>query len=186
MIKMFNTTILPIQSVWVQWDNRTYRYPLLLQWEFTSWDELWKFSTEQTNSNSAINRVLFKIEMLQNWKVEDDNSKFKIQNSTLTKDRISLLQEIDAIVESFLIKHNLVKEIWQFPVVLVPVSIDGVRESIVLRPIQSDDAMTANFYPMNFDLLKELVREILNKHSDKIENVFYDITNKPPGTIEWE
>lgn len=177
---MFSQIILPIQSVWVQWDNRTYRHPMLLRWEFSSWEELWKLSTELTNSNSEINRVLYEVvEIVWNWS-------YKLINSSLTKERISLLQGIDAIVENFQIKHWLLRKIWQFPVVLIPVSTDWTWESIVLRPIESDDAMTANFYPMDFDLLTELVVEILNKHWDKIESVFYDITNKPPGTIEWE
>ena len=58
------------------------------------------------------------------------------------------------------------------------------RESILLRPIESKEAMTVNFYQMNLDILKEITDSILELPG--VDAVLYDITNKPPATIEWE
>ena len=77
------------------------------------------------------------------------------------------------------------KEIWQFPTVLIPLSVGSQNgESIVLRPVCSEEAMTANFYPMDENNLNELVKRLSSLK--EISGIFYDITNKPPGTIEWE
>jgi GMP synthase (glutamine-hydrolysing) len=75
-------------------------------------------------------------------------------------------------------------QIWQFPVVLVPVSNTNNKESIILRPIVSTEAMTASFAHIEWELLDKITQEIL-KH-DEITHVYYDLTHKPPGTIEWE
>ncbi len=81
-------------------------------------------------------------------------------------------------------KSKEIFDIWQFPVVLLPVSnVDG-GESIVLRPIVSTEAMTASFARIDWDLLDEITSQIL-LHNE-ITHVFYDLTHKPPGTIEWE
>ena len=69
---------------------------------------------------------------------------------------------------------------------MIPVSRDWISESIVLRPIESDDAMTASFSHIDINKLNQLAWDILEHYWDKVENIFYDITNKPPGTIEWE
>jgi len=79
-------------------------------------------------------------------------------------------------------EKNIYKDIWQSPVVLVPFGNKG--ESIVLRPIESEEAMTVNFYRMDDHLLTLLVNRL--KKIKGIDYIFYDITNKPPGTIEWE
>ena len=85
----------------------------------------------------------------------------------------------------YLDEANISREIWQFPTVLIPLSVDNQNtESIVLRPVCSQEAMTANFYRMPFDILKELTKRL--EALDGISGIFYDLTNKPPGTIEWE
>ena len=80
--------------------------------------------------------------------------------------------------------HDLMREVTQMPTVLVPLSSDGQQESIVLRPISTDDFMTARFS----ELSKEFIDEVRDKllALEGIEAVFYDITHKPPGTVEWE
>jgi len=79
---------------------------------------------------------------------------------------------------------GLEREIWQFPTVLLPVDVNNRgHESVVLRPICSEEAMTANFYKMPPAILNELVNKMTELD---VSGVFYDITNKPPGTIEWE
>jgi GMP synthase (glutamine-hydrolysing) len=84
----------------------------------------------------------------------------------------------------FIKREKLYNYIWQFPVVLVPITDKTKRESIVLRPIITRDAMTLHFAEIQKLLLKKLTKEILS--TGDISHIFYDITNKPPGTIEWE
>jgi GMP synthase (glutamine-hydrolysing) len=74
--------------------------------------------------------------------------------------------------------------VWQFPVILVPCGLDDRPDSIVLRPIHSVDGMTARSVTMPQALLDEMSREILAIPG--LCAVFYDLTHKPPGTIEWE
>jgi GMP synthase (glutamine-hydrolysing) len=74
--------------------------------------------------------------------------------------------------------------VWQFPVVLIPFGTDSRPDSVVLRPIDSVDGMTASVVRMPADLLKEMTREL--SAIEGVGGVFYDLTNKPPGTIEWE
>jgi len=76
------------------------------------------------------------------------------------------------------------ERIFQMPVVLLPVSSDGTMESVVIRPLESSDVMTARFYRMPVDGVAEIAERILALGG--IEYLFYDLTNKPPGTFEWE
>ncbi|MGH9621779.1 MAG: glutamine-hydrolyzing GMP synthase, partial [Bryobacteraceae bacterium] len=74
--------------------------------------------------------------------------------------------------------------VWQFPVVLLPVGTEEQRESVVLRPIQSVDGMTADAVLMGPEMVEQLTARLLRM--DGVCGVFYDLTHKPPGTIEWE
>jgi GMP synthase (glutamine-hydrolysing) len=74
--------------------------------------------------------------------------------------------------------------VWQFPVVLLPVGTDARPDSIVLRPIHSVDGMTAQSVLMDRELLERLATDVLAL--DGVCSVFYDLTHKPPATIEWE
>jgi len=88
-------------------------------------------------------------------------------------------------VDGFIHEKGLDRNIWQFPTVMIPISINrDFGESIILRPVESEEAMTANFYRMDKNLLRELTDRLTK--IDGITAVFYDVTNKPPGTIEWE
>jgi len=135
------------------------------------------------NNFSSVNRVLLDLSFLSPFGGKYPEGDRGLVKWYLTDDRIKLLQEIDDIVERFLIEKNYRNKIWQFPVVLIPVWSEW-KESIVLRPIDTIDAMTATFSKIKISDLQELVAEI-NKNP-KIETVFYDLTWKPPGTIEWE
>ena len=80
-------------------------------------------------------------------------------------------------------------EVWQFPVILIPLGCTGVghrdaRDSVVLRPVQSVDGMTADSVAMPDDLLRTICARLMEIPG--IAGVFYDLTHKPPGTIEWE
>lgn len=170
--------ILPVKSVGVQGDVRTYRHPLALyNLRDFDWERLEHMSTDLTNKFPAINRVLVAL--------KPDNFDFvDAMPGYLTRDRVSLLQKADKISMSTILDSDLEREIWQFPTVLLPVSVNNLRdESVVLRPICSEEAMTANFYKMPFGILKDLVSKIAEL---PVSGIFYDITNKPPGTIEWE
>ncbi len=70
------------------------------------------------------------------------------------------------------------------PVVLLPVSSDGEKECVVIRPLESSDVMTARFFRMPPESVREIAERILILGG--VEYVFYDLTNKPPGTFEWE
>jgi GMP synthase (glutamine-hydrolysing) len=173
--------VLPIKSVGVQGDERTYRHPVVIFGKKVPWEILNKISTQLTNRFPEINRVLLG---LMPAKIDE----VSIRNEYMNKRRISLLQKADKIVMDFIKAAKISRDIWQFPTVLIPVDVVGgkksKKESIVLRPVCSEEAMTANFYRMDFLNLSKLVKK-LSKLSD-VSGIFYDITNKPPGTIEWE
>jgi GMP synthase (glutamine-hydrolysing) len=165
---------LPIKSVGVQGDFRTYKHPAVLIGE-EDWDMLEEVSTEITNKIKEVNRVVYLLN-------EVDVEKLKVKREYLTKARMDLLREADDKVNKIIFKHKLEKEIWQFPVVLVPLGLKG--ESIVLRPVNSKEAMTAEFARLPENVIQEIINEL--QKIKGIDAIFYDVTHKPPGTIEWE
>jgi GMP synthase (glutamine-hydrolysing) len=112
---------------------------------------------------------------------------------SITADRLGVLREADAIARSELSAAGLDGEIWQCPVVLladirsVGVQGDGrtYGHPIVLRPVTSEDAMTADWARLPSDLLARISNRITNEVPE-VNRVVLDITSKPPGTIEWE
>ncbi|MHA7859770.1 glutamine-hydrolyzing GMP synthase [Tessaracoccus sp. Y36] len=111
----------------------------------------------------------------------------------ITEDRLAILRQADAIAREELANAKLEREIWQFPVVLladvrsVGVQGDGrtYGHPIVLRPVVSDDAMTADWARLPYELLEKISSRITNE-CPEVNRVALDITSKPPGTIEWE
>ncbi|MFV0128228.1 glutamine-hydrolyzing GMP synthase [Streptomyces sp. HMX112] len=111
----------------------------------------------------------------------------------VTRERLDLLREADAIAREELTAAGLDTEIWQCPVVLladvrsVGVQGDGrtYGHPIVLRPVSSEDAMTADWTRMPYDVLAKISTRITNEVKD-VNRVVLDVTSKPPGTIEWE
>ncbi|WP_255408480.1 glutamine-hydrolyzing GMP synthase [Cryobacterium sp. N22] len=111
----------------------------------------------------------------------------------VTQERLDLLRQADAIVRAELTAAGLDREIWQCPVVLladvrsVGVQGDGrtYGHPIVLRPVSSEDAMTADWTRLPYDLLAKISNRITNE-VDGVNRVVLDVTSKPPGTIEWE
>ena len=111
----------------------------------------------------------------------------------ITQERLDLLREADAIVRHELTAAGLDDEIWQCPVVLladvrsVGVMGDGrtYGHPIVLRPVSSEDAMTADWTRLPYDLLAKISNRITNEVAG-VNRVVLDVTSKPPGTIEWE
>ena len=111
----------------------------------------------------------------------------------VTKERLDLLRQADAIVREELSAAGKDAEIWQCPVVLLAdmrsVGVQGDGRSyghpIVLRPVSSEDAMTADWSRLPYELLAKISNRITNEVPD-VNRVVLDITSKPPGTIEWE
>ncbi|MFM6980599.1 MAG: glutamine-hydrolyzing GMP synthase [Micrococcales bacterium] len=111
----------------------------------------------------------------------------------INKERLDLLRKADAIVRHELSAAGLDSEIWQCPVVLladvrsVGVQGDGrtYGHPIVLRPVSSEDAMTADWSRLPYDLLARISNRITNEVAG-VNRVVLDVTSKPPGTIEWE
>jgi len=110
----------------------------------------------------------------------------------ITPERIDLLQRADAIYIEEIRKAGLYNEIWQAFAVLLPVQSVGVmgdertyENTCALRAVTSTDGMTADWYPMPYDVLARMSSRIINEIRG-INRVVYDITSKPPGTIEWE
>ena len=111
----------------------------------------------------------------------------------VTRDRLEILREADAIAREELTKAGLDGEIWQCPVVLladvhsVGVQGDGrtYGHPIVLRPVSSEDAMTADWTRLPYDVLAKISNRITNEVRE-INRVTLDVTSKPPATIEWE
>jgi GMP synthase (glutamine-hydrolysing) len=110
----------------------------------------------------------------------------------ITPDRVALLQEADDIVVREIKAAGLYQQIWQSFAVLLPVKSVGVMGdqrtyayTCAIRAVHSEDGMTADWVPLPYDLLKKISSRIVNEIHG-INRVVYDITSKPPGTIEWE
>lgn len=111
----------------------------------------------------------------------------------ITQDRLDLLREADAIAREELTAAGLDRDVWQMPVVLladvhsVGVQGDGrtYGHPIVLRPVSSEDAMTADWSRLPYDLLEKISTRITNE-CPEVNRVVLDVTSKPPATIEWE
>jgi GMP synthase (glutamine-hydrolysing) len=111
----------------------------------------------------------------------------------VTSERLDILRRADAIARDELSRAGLDREIWQMPVVLlaevrsVGVQGDGrtYGHPVVLRPVTSEDAMTADWARLPFDLVERISTRITNEVPE-INRVVLDVTSKPPGTIEWE
>lgn len=173
----YQARILPIKSVGVQGDFRTYGHPVSLFGGARDWSILEEVSTRITNAISEINRVVYSLSHLS-------PGELKPVEAFVTKDRITLLQEADALAMKLLQTAGLDREVWQMPVVLLPLSVDGRGECIVVRPISSEEAMTARFTGLPWEVADNISDKISTLEG--ISAVFLDITHKPPGTIEWE
>ncbi|HEX5994510.1 MAG TPA: glutamine-hydrolyzing GMP synthase [Jiangellales bacterium] len=111
----------------------------------------------------------------------------------VTADRLAVLRRADAIAREELSAAGLDRDVWQFPVVLladvrsVGVQGDGrtYGHPIVLRPVSSEDAMTADWSRLPYDLIERISTRITNEVRE-VNRVVLDVTSKPPGTIEWE
>ncbi|MBT3169534.1 MAG: glutamine-hydrolyzing GMP synthase [Candidatus Cloacimonetes bacterium] len=167
--------ILPIKSVGVQGDFRTYHHPAVVWFEennLLSWQVLQEVSTKIINSLKTVNRLVFSLNKI---------AKPKLDKLFLEKSNLVELQEVDALLRH---KTDNLKPIWQMPVVQLPLLNAVGKRDYVIRPVCSQDAMSADFYEMDFDYLKKIMT--ITQELPNVGDIFYDITTKPPGTIEWE
>lgn len=164
--------LVPVHSVGVQGDSRSYRPVLALT--SLNLDK----ATELINRERRANRV---VGMVDSHAPLDAQ---QVWEAHLTGPRLDRLRHADAIVRRLSHESGFDREVWQFPVVVIPCGTESRPDSVVLRPIHSVDGMTAQVVLMPEDLLRHIAAELLAL--DGICSVFYDLTHKPPATIEWE
>lgn len=169
--------LLPVRSVGVQGDSRSYRQVLAID-EPVDEVAIRKLAPALTNRRSDINRVV------SVCGTKTHAGSWRVRKTAITRQRLDLLREADALVRQYCRDSGFEKKVWQFPVVLAPVGTAERPESVVLRPIHSVDGMTAEVVAMPPVDLRYLTKHLLELPG--ISAVFYDVTNKPPGTIEWE
>jgi len=170
--------LLPIRSVGVQGDSRSYRPVLALDSFFDEKGGLQVRATELINRLSAINRIVAWVD----GKVP--LNRLALVPASLNKERLARLRLADAAVRRLSRESGFDRKVWQFPVILIPIGSPQMPDSVVLRPVDSVDGMTASSVYMEDDLLKRMATELLR--IEGICAVFYDLTHKPPATIEWE
>lgn len=110
----------------------------------------------------------------------------------ITAEKVSVLQEVDAIFIGGLRKHGLYDKVWQAGAMLLPIQSVGVmgdertyERVVALRAVSSIDGMTADWVHLPYEFLAEISNEIINRVKG-VNRVVYDISSKPPATIEWE
>lgn len=182
-------SILPVRSVGVQGDFRTYRFPALL--EFASEGESFYHFPEKhekleacsstiTNSAKYINRTCIKLYQ----KADVADSDLKIQQGYCDRRRLDQLREVDNIVLTELHKSGWYSKIFQHLTIILPYASAPDRATFVLRPVISEDVMTARFAMLPPELLNTIVHQIAALPF--VDALYFDATNKPPATFGWE
>lgn len=166
-------SILPIKSVGVQGDFRTYHHPAVVWFQsdkYPEWEVLNTAASITINKLQVVNRIVFSSQPVN----------LELKELFLEKSVLHKLREVDAVLRK---ETDHIPEIWQMPIVALPL-FQNTKQTFVMRPVCSTDAMTASVYEMNFAEFKRL-SELVEK-IDGVGTLLYDITTKPPGTIEWE
>ncbi|MEE8436294.1 MAG: glutamine-hydrolyzing GMP synthase [bacterium] len=172
----YRATLLPVRSVGVQGDSRTYTPPVGLQGP-RDWSLLEETSTRITNNLRAVNRVVALL-------APEALPALVLRSAYCTVQRLDLLREADHMATDALETAGLMREIFQLLVILLPLSTGGSGDSLVLRPVVSEDVMTARFARLPWNLLEALTPRLMSLPG--IDAVFYDVTHKPPATFGWE
>ncbi len=172
----YTASVLPVKSVGVQGDERSYAHPAVVCGT-CDWMQLEKLSTAITNKVRSVNRVVYALKTGPSFD-------YKLVKAGINRDRLDKLRKVDHIVTTALRNSGEYDTIWQLPVVLLPLVNSDGGECVVIRPIVSQEAMTARFAPLAQKTIDTIVEQ-----ASKIEGIgdlFFDITHKPPATIEWE
>lgn len=182
-------SVIPVRSVGVQGDFRTYRFPSTLTFKSEGdgfyhlpekWEKLEKASSTITNAAKYINRTLVTL-----YKNPDADKKgFSIQEGYCDKRRLDQTREADAIMLGDLHKNGWYSKIFQHLTINIPYASSPEHCSIILRPLCSEDVMTARFAQLPHDDLMATVKKIAAL--DFVDAIYYDLTNKPPATFGWE
>ena len=181
--------VLPVRSVGVQGDFRTYRFPAVLDFGDEGqgfshlpkkWEKLEQASSAITNNATYLNRCI--ISLYQNPNIDD--SEMKLQEGYCTKERLDQIRAADDIMLTALHKNGWYEKIFQHLTINLPYASKKEHCSIVLRPLCSEDVMTARFAWLPQDLLTAIVSDIAAIPT--IDAIFYDLSNKPPATFGWE
>ena len=184
-----NRYVLPVRSVGVQGDFRTYRFPAVLDFGDEGkgfshlphkWEKLEQASSAITNNATYLNRCI--IRLYQNPNIDD--SEMKLQEGYCTKERLDQIRAADDIMLTALHKNGWYEKIFQHLTINLPYASKKEHCSIVLRPLCSEDVMTARFAWLPQDLLTAIVSDIAAIPT--IDAIFYDLSNKPPATFGWE
>ncbi len=172
-------TVLPVRSVGVQGDERTYGYVAVLSGKF-SWERLKAASIEIPKRVHAVNRVC--------WLVKGTAGTPRVVPTALARDTLDLLREADARASAALRREAPRARLAQLPIILLPVSLGAAGRAIVLRPFVTNDFMTGRAAIVGKELPLACVRAMAREVSslEGIGAVLYDLTSKPPGTTEWE
>lgn len=176
--------VLPVKSVGVQGDFRTYRFPAVLSFEklfdaFPAWAELEKASSAITNASADVNRTILTL-----WESPVSTGALRLHEGYCDKGRLDQTREADAIVLDEMKKSGWYTKIFQHLTVNLPYGRTEGNCSIVLRPVVSEDVMTARFAHLDVAVLKAMVDRIAALGF--VDAIYYDITNKPPATFGWE
>ena len=164
--------IVPVRSVGVQGDSRSYAPVLAID----AMDHA--RATALTNRIRGVNRVIAPVE------TRVPIAQMRVHAATLSPARLARLRRADAIVRRISHHSGYDRKVWQFPVILIPLGTGEAPDSVVLRPVDSVDGMTAQSVTMEPELLRSMCAELMALEG--VAGVFYDLTHKPPGTIEWE
>jgi GMP synthase (glutamine-hydrolysing) len=170
--------VIPIRSVGVQGDSRSYAPVLAIEAFPPESGKLQEEATELVNRTAEVNRVIALVSS------REPLAKQRVFASSLTHGRVALLRHADAIVREMCHESGFDSKVWQFPVIVIPAGAGECRDSVVLRPIRSVDGMTADSVAMPDELLHTMGARLMG--IPEIAAVYYDLTHKPPGTIEWE
>lgn len=164
--------MIPVHSVGVQGDSRSYAPVLAID------------SMDHARATALINRLPGVNRVICNVKTRVPPDLMAVRACSLTPERIARLRRADAIVRGLSHQSGYDHRVWQFPVILIPLGTEDAPDSIVLRPVDSVDGMTARSVVMDLRLLENICKAVLEVEG--IAGVYYDLTHKPPGTIEWE
>jgi GMP synthase (glutamine-hydrolysing) len=164
--------VLPVKSVGVLGDSRSYAPVLAIE----ALDH--ERATALTNRLTGMNRVVAVVE------TRAPLGEMRVRARGLTPERIATLRRADAVVRRISHESGYEHKVWQFPVILIPLGTGDAPESVVLRPVHSVDGMTAQSVGMDAGILGRICSELMTMR--EVAGVFYDLTHKPPGTIEWE
>lgn len=170
--------LLPIRSVGVQGDSRSYAPILALEGFPSPQAGLHQTATRLINRMHSINRVVAQVAS------HLPLDQLRVRPGSLSPERLQRLRRADALVRRLSRDSGFDRLTWQFPVILIPLGAPDRPDSLVLRPVDSADGMTARSLEMDPPLLRRMAAELLALPG--LCALFFDLTHKPPATIEWE